>query len=210
VPHDDVLAQARSYYTSRFAAHGATPAGVDWNSSESQELRFAQLLRVTEGRRRFSILDYGCGYGALSQWLAQGDRDYEYVGFDLSQEMIEYARARASTSSAARFSADEAALEAQDFAVASGIFNVKLDVDDARWQEYVVDVIGRLDSLSRLGFAFNILTSHSDSDRMRGDLYYGDPVFYFDHCIRSYARNVALLHDYGLYEFTILVRKDLA
>jgi len=29
----------------------------------------------------------------------------------------------------------------------------------------------------------------------------------FDYCKRTYSRDVALLHDYGLYEFTILVRK---
>jgi hypothetical protein len=53
-----------------------------------------------------------------------------------------------------------------------------------------------------------MLTKYSDADRMRGDLYYGDPAFFFDHCKRSFSRNVALLHDYGLYEFTILVRPD--
>jgi hypothetical protein len=29
----------------------------------------------------------------------------------------------------------------------------------------------------------------------------------FDLCKRRYSRNVALLHDYEIYEFTILVRK---
>ena len=61
-------------------------------------------------------------------------------------------------------------------------------------------------SLGTKGFAFNMLTSYSDADKMRDDLYYGDPCELFDHCKRSYSRNVALLHDYGLYEFTMLVR----
>ena len=43
-------------------------------------------------------------------------------------------------------------------------------------------------------------------ERMRPDLYYADPCRLFDHCKRRYSRHVALLHDYGLYEFTILVR----
>ena len=38
-------------------------------------------------------------------------------------------------------------------------------------------------------------------------LYYADPGRLFDLCKRRYSRNIALLHDYGLYEFTILVRK---
>jgi hypothetical protein len=122
--------------------------------------------------------------------------------------MIEYASAAASPWPSVRFSASAEELQSQDFAVASGIFNVKLAVERDRWQDYVIDVIEELDALSRTGFAFNMLTAHSDPDRMRDDLYYGNPAFYFDHCIR-FSRNVALLHDYGLYEFTILVRKDL-
>ncbi len=56
--------------------------------------------------------------------------------------------------------------------------------------------------------AFNLLTSYSDKDMMRPDLYYGDPLFYFDYCKRNFSQNVALLHDYGLFEFTILVKKN--
>ncbi|MFX7953370.1 class I SAM-dependent methyltransferase, partial [Acinetobacter baumannii] len=58
------------------------------------------------------------------------------------------------------------------------------------------------------GFSFNCLTSYSDEDRKRDYLYYADPCQLFDLCKRRYSRQVALLHDYGLYEFTILVRKD--
>jgi len=61
------------------------------------------------------------------------------------------------------------------------------------------------------GFSFNMLTRYSDADRMaqRPDLFYGDPLFFFDFCKCEFSRNVALLHDYGLYDFTILVRKDV-
>jgi hypothetical protein len=45
---------------------------------------------------------------------------------------------------------------------------------------------------------------------MREDLFYADPCELFDYCKTRFARNVALLHDYGLYEFTILVRKGQA
>ncbi len=73
-------------------------------------------------------------------------------------------------------------------------------------RSYILDV---LDRTSRSGFAFNCLTSYSDADKMREYLYYADPCALFDLCKRRYSRNVALLHDYGLYEFTILVRKQI-
>lgn len=64
-----------------------------------------------------------------------------------------------------------------------------------------------LDRTSRRGFAFNCLTSYSNADKMRGDLYYADPCKLFDYCKRKYSKNVALLHDYGLYDFTIISAK---
>jgi len=42
---------------------------------------------------------------------------------------------------------------------------------------------------------------------MRPDLHYADPCVLFDRCKRRHSPRVALLHDYGLWEFTILVRK---
>ena len=41
-----VLAEVRNYYSGRLQEHGPTPRGVDWNSVESQVLRFDQLLKV--------------------------------------------------------------------------------------------------------------------------------------------------------------------
>ena len=43
---------------------------------------------------------------------------------------------------------------------------------------------------------------------LRLDLYYADPCALFDYCKRSFSRNVALLHDYEIYDFTLLVRKS--
>jgi hypothetical protein len=52
----------------------------------------------------------------------------------------------------------------------------------------------------------NALTAHNDVDKRRANLFYADPAEWFEHCRRSYSRHVSLLHDYPLYEFTILVR----
>jgi hypothetical protein len=94
-----------------------------------------------------------------------------------------------------------------DYGVASGIFNVRLGRSDEQWMAYLEATLDVLDRTSRHGFAFNCLTSYSDADKMRDYLFYADPCRLFDLCKRRYSRNVALLHDYGLYEFTILVRK---
>jgi hypothetical protein len=105
-----------------------------------------------------------------------------------------------------RFTTSEGELERADYTLASGIFNVKLQTDDATWHDYVVSVLDSLSSLSGMGFAFNMLSRHADPQLMRSDLYYADPGRYLRLCAERYSRSVALLHDYGLYEFTVIVR----
>jgi SAM-dependent methyltransferase len=203
VSYDALLSDVERYYSGKFAEHGATARGVDWNSEASQDLRFTQLMRIVEDDEPFSINDYGCGYGALAAWLDEHRPAARYVGFDVSESMVVHARA---THPDARFVTADRDLEPADYTVASGIFNVRLGADDAVWQDYILHVIDRLAALSRRGFAFNMLTSYSDPEKMRSDLFYGDPCFFFDRCKRKYAQKVALLHDYGLWEFTVLVR----
>lgn len=208
--HDGILDRVERYYSGRFAEHGATPEGVDWNSSESQEIRFAQLLRIcSDEESGFSINDYGCGYGALAEYMRHGDRKFSYRGYDLSSTMLEAARERLGGGEIS-FVGEPSEMEPADYTVASGIFNVKLDTERPVWTQYVLDTIAELDQLSNKGFAFNMLTRYSDPERMRPDLYYGDPGFFFDYCASTISREVALLQDYGLYEFTILVRKAAA
>jgi SAM-dependent methyltransferase len=195
------------YYTEKVTAHGPTPEGVDWRDAGSQTLRFEALLElIPDDERELSINDYGCGYAALLDVLGKRRDEFEYFGYDVSDAMIAEARARHSDDQRASFTTDETELRPADYTVASGIFNVRLDQPVAQWQAYVLETVDKLALLSRRGFAFNALTAHADPDRMRHDLYYADPAELLDHCLRHYSRDVALRHDYPLYEFTVSVR----
>jgi SAM-dependent methyltransferase len=198
-----IISSVERYYTGKLREHGPSPRGVDWNSEASQRLRFEQLLKVTPAEGGFSLLDYGCGYGALLDHLGA---DVDYRGFDISAEMVQAARTLHGEGPRRRFGTDVDPLGPADYTVASGIFNVALGFSREQWSRYIAETLDRLRGLSVHGFAFNMLTSYSDPERMRDDLHYGDPGHYFDLCKRAYSRNVALLHDYDLYEFTVLVR----
>ena len=204
----DLLADVARYYAGRLAEHGDTPRGVDWNGEEGQLERFGQLARVISVPAGFSVNDLGCGYGALLEFLRDAYSDFYYTGYDVSAEMVAAARKRLGTEGRARFAVAGRPDQSADYGIASGIFNVRLGRGPDEWLAYIHETLDALDATSRRGFAFNCLTSYSDADRMRDDLYYADPCALFDRCKRRYARDVALLHDYGLYEFTILVRKD--
>ena len=94
-----------------------------------------------------------------------------------------------------------------DYVVSSGIFNVKLSIDDENWESYVKETLHEINAISKYGFAFNMLTSYSDKNLMQKKLYYPEPENIFKFCKNNFSNNVSLIHDYNLYEFTILVKK---
>lgn len=203
---DHLLSAQKRFYDSKLEEHGATPRGVDWNDTSAQELRFDQLSRIFDGASGFTVNDFGCGYGAFAGYLASRAIEAEYHGFDITPAMVEHGRA-AFGGPAVSFVTREEELPVADYTVANAIFNSKLDADAGEWTNYVVETLGRMRALSSKGLAFNMLTAYSDADKMRDDLYYADPLFFVDLCVRTMSRRVVLLHDYA-WEFTILVRLE--
>lgn len=204
----DIFVGVASYYSEKLAQYGPTARGVDWNGEESQLLRFEQLSQIISGVGNFSLNDVGCGYGAFFDFLRDKYPVFSYLGIDLSADMIRSAEQSHSAYPQARFITSATPDHMADYGVASGIFNVRLNYTDAEWREHVERTLDMLNKTSQLGFAFNCLTSYSDADKKKDYLYYADPCVLFDFCKHRYSRRVALLHDYGLYEFTILVRKE--
>ncbi len=202
-----ILGDVARYYASKLEEHGTTAHGVDWNGEAGQTLRFDQLLRIVDVAGRFSINDLGCGYGALLDYLDVRGFEADYTGIDVSAEMARAGARRFEGRADADFICAARLNREADYSVASGIFNVRLEWSDAEWRDYIEATLDLLDAASRRGFSFNCLTSYSDASKMRDELYYADPCALFDLCKRRYSKSVALLHDYGLYEFTILVRK---
>jgi SAM-dependent methyltransferase len=206
---DPMLDSVRTFYEGKFEAHGATPQGLDFGSLERQQLCFSQLTKIwSQPAEAATLNDFGCGYGALITFLeAHGHALSAYTGYDISAPMIQSAAETFKDNVACRFTTDYDSMGEADFTIASGVFNIKLDAPVDEWRAYILRTLDGLWKISRRGLSFNILTSYSDPEKMRDDLYYADPTFFFDYCKRNYARDVALLHDYGVYEFTILVRR---
>lgn len=205
-PSPEILGTVGRYYAEKLRQFGATHRGVDWSTAASQELRFSRLLQVMDGHDDGSLIDYGCGYGALLDYLGASGRRVVYRGFDISEAMIQAAQAGHAGVAHASFTAESSQLAPADYVVASGIFNVKLGYTPDVWWDHVSQTLAVMHSLCGRGFAFNMLTTYADADKQRGDLFYADPLRVFDICRQRFSPRVALLHDYALFEFTIIVR----
>ncbi len=201
-----IINEVNKYYTEKVITHGATPQGVDWNGIESQENRFEQLLKITNKEQMpFTLLDFGCGFGSLLNYIEKTNLQLDYIGYDISEEMLKHAIVQYPNKG--RWLNSIPNDLKVDYVVASGLFNVKLDQTLVDWEEYIITTLNLMNQIAVKGFSFNILTSYSDAEYMKEYLYYASPEFYFKHCKLNYSKQVSLLHDYQLYEFTILVKK---
>jgi hypothetical protein len=181
---------------------------VDWNSDEARAIRFDQLAKIIDPATPFSLLDYGSGYGAFAQYLLS--RQYsmtQYIGYDIVESMVLEGQRTYPDHQQFLFTTRLEQVPVCDYAAACGVFNMKLESSYEEWTPFVLDCLQVMFEHSRVGFSVNFLTKYSDKDRMRPDLYYADPCFLFDYCKTHFSRNVALLHDYTVYDFTLLVRK---
>jgi len=211
-----LLDQVRAYYQQKLTEHGPTVRGVDWSNEDRQRLVFEQLTKICCSPRSgardtdFTLLDYGCGLGSLLGYLTNNAWSCKkYIGFDMLPDMVAAARQLNSAhSDTAEFTDQISSLYPADYVIGSGVITVKADADFSAWQNHVLTLLERMWRLAVKGLAFNSLTKYSDLPKMQDRLYYADPCFLFDFCKTHLSRNVALLHDYGLYEFTIVVRRD--
>ena len=205
---DDTLNKISSLYSENLSKHGEQSQAVGWPTSDSQELRFQKLTnQLVADEADFSVNDYGCGYGAHLDYLIQKQYSVStYNGYDLSEEMLIKSKDRLKG-----FGGDLNLINSSrisipaDFTFVSGTFNVRFDSPDEEWKKFIKDALAMISEFSNLGFSFNLLSKYVDWEEPH--LFYGDPCYWFDYCKKNFSRQVSLLHDYPLYEWTILVRK---
>jgi SAM-dependent methyltransferase len=200
---------ARDYYSEKLQRHGTSARGVDWPSVASQYLRFVQLLKICDFGQPFSLNDFGCGYGALLEYFKyrHPDASVDYHGVDVSRSMIEAAQRLWQDATRANFSIGSACRHVADYSLASGVFNVKLHWPTDAWEDYIESILRDLRANSRRGFSVNfMLPLDQPSDEQ--SLYRTRPDRWIDF-LKELDCSPEPLSDYGLREFTLLVRIPL-
>ena len=200
------------FFEEKLCKYGATPKGLDYNISKQHILRIEILLSMIDLSREnedVSIADFGCGFGSLIDLL---NKDYfgkyRYFGYDISPQMIEMARNLWKKQKNVAFQVGGIeSIQSADYIICSGVFNKKMGYSKERWSDYLNFNISRLFELTKNSLIFNILTTKSDPDKRRDDLYYADPGQLLNFCL-NFTDNISLRHDYGLYDFSICMTKN--
>ena len=207
VQMSDPLREVEAYYESCLEAHGATSRGVNWADDKSHSLRFEVISDLARLSPEESILDVGCGFGSFLTFLRRTSFRGNYMGIDISKEMISTAR-RLFPHDKQCFvvNSDITTVTSHDVVVASGLFNVRAGTDPKIWREYVDRTLINLGKVTRSRLIVNFLSLHSDEDKRSADLYYESIGRVADLLSQHIGRHLSIRQDYGLFEFTICTK----
>lgn len=194
------LTEIVALYDKRVKHLGYDAHSVGWRSTEQQTLRFKVLTRDIDLVDK-SIMDIGCGFGDLYDFLCKSDsKPLQYLGIDISGEVIKVAKLNHRDVRGVTFFNKELMTppeEKFDYAIVSGSLNYKVAEDMYAYLEEFAKVYR-----TRVyeGLLINLLSTKVDY--MQEIHAHYDPVL-VQKIFEKYFQNVKLIEGYGLYEFTI-------
>lgn len=196
----------RAHYEAALEAGGDDGQIVGWRNKQAQLRRFMVISDLLRGLPFRSVSDFGCGGGEFLTYLRTAGWSGDFVGVDLSPNVIDVARSKFATDSRANFEVGTRPSPA-DVTVASGVFNVSLDESQNTWLRYCRDIVREMWRASSLAVVFNMLSLDSDVDRRKIGLAYMDPTDWLAFCRAELSPHLRLDQTYGQYDFTIAAFK---
>lgn len=133
---------------------GGTVGALGWRRVESQVKRFEVIASIGDLSGR-TLLDAGCGYGDLKEFLDQRFSGFTYIGIDQMPEFIAEAKARYANHPDTHFSQTDFTtvdFPSVDFVIASGALGYRCDDPN-----FYTDMIRKMYQAATQAFVFNML-----------------------------------------------------
>jgi len=194
-------------YSHRLAEFGYSPKTLGWGKGGRQSIRYEVLtspfLHTDMPESTCSILDVGCGFGDLLDFLHARRWQGRYEGIDIVPDLLAVARQRHPGGHFALGDISGEPLQKLgrfDYVIASGVFNARLHGESN--EVHIAKAIERMCEIARLGVFVDFMSSYVDYRNGQG--WYTDPAWAFS-TGKRFSRRVAIRHDYMPYEFTLYI-----
>ena len=150
------------------------------------------------------ILDVGCGFGHMLDYLQALGIQAHYTGIDICPEFIDVARQRHPNADFRLLNIlDDGIGETWDWVFLVGSLNYA--TDKSVWWRYVKNTMKRMYALCTRGVAVDFLSSYVDFQKENAFHVRPEKVFSF---AKTITRRVALRHDYVAYNFTVYLYRN--
>lgn len=189
-------------YEAKLARFGETPEALGWGRHGKQHIRFAVLAAEAIAQPESSVLDVGCGFADLYDFLTAHGWRGRYTGVDVVPGLLRVARARHPGLDIRELDIARETLELHEFVIASGVANTALP--HTLHDEHVQTIVRALFSHARQTAAIDFLSTWVDF--IGEGAAHTDPAWALG-IARTLTRRVALRHDYLPFEFALFLHR---
>lgn len=174
-----------------------------------QDIRFKAHTRFLDKSLKVSILDYGCGFGDLANFLETRGFSYEYCGIDMMDDFIIESKRLHYQNKKAKFVQINSCTDVNedyDYTIISGTFNVKYFDDKEEHRDFVYATLKYLFEKTKIVLSVDFMTDHVDF--IGENAYHQNPGELIEFVKDNLSRRFILDQSYMPYEYCLTVFKD--
>jgi SAM-dependent methyltransferase len=199
---NDNLEIIKSFYPEYYHDSKNQSQIVGWDSKKEQDTRFKVLLNIGF-KNGDTILDFGCGLGALYEYMSEKYNKFGYVGVDINDDFIEKCKNKYPNVMFKTIKDINDVKLQYDWFISSGAFTVYTPIKDMM-QTIKIGV-----TQAKYGVGVNFLEStyakNSDLEAIRGY----DKKEMYKLFMKEFGEftNIEIIDDYLKNDFTIYITK---
>jgi len=156
-----------SYYDSLIKEYGPNdPRSIGWISESTEKIRYGVLCNIGE-LNNHSILDVGCGFGSLYDFLKNKNLTFLYKGIDINPKIITIAKEQHLGINFETIDFGEYQSDKYDYVFCSGALSFKIP----NYKEFYFNYIKKMFEASNIGIAFNMLNEKNNTNPKDNELF---------------------------------------
>lgn len=202
-PSEWTLGEKVKSYQKSLGKHGTSSKALQWRNEKSAHLRYEQLVADVYFENR-SILDVGCGFGDIIDFIAKKTKKFEYTGVDIVPEFIDVAKKKYPKYKFVLRDYFSKPLKRKfDIVISSGALNSNMK--DA--ESFRKKAIGVMFEHAEEALAFNMAGGHPQPENKRTNkVWYADSLEVLRYCM-TLTTKVIFRNHYHKRDFTIILLK---
>ena len=192
-------------YEARLKQYGYSPKSLGWGKEGRQGIRFAVLAEEVLKEPNSSVLDVGCGFADLYDFLVACGWKGHYHGIDIVPGLIQIARRRHPKLAIQNcdITSNHGLKNIYDYIICSGVFNAKLSQSDNN--HHITKALKSMFKLARKCVCVDFMSTYVDYEH--SEAWHTDPIWAFETAMEL-SRRVSLRHDFMPYEFALFIYRD--
>ena len=199
------IVKPKDYFLSLFEKYGVDEKSLGW-SKHKQKFRFRQVCSYVDNGN--SVLDIGCGFADLYDYLASHYRNIEYYGVDIMSEYIDVALSKYNEENVHLCCATIDNLpwkRKYDWVIECGLFGLR-QFDDDKMYEYIDETLRKALDLSEIGVSYNFMSDKVDYMTSDTDFHVSPEKILS--IAYKYSRRIVLDNSILPFEYSITVWKN--